>query len=166
VKASRCDRGVASRCGGTPILNQIRARFGERVAQIVAGCTESETIPKPPWRERKLPEAIRQEGDRQFLDRDGRIIYAGGDDFLGVLYRNENPKFQASHNGRDRLALRILFNSGNHLEWVCPWNLLQPILEGYRDREALEARHREAIERAISDWIINLAQVGFHLCKA
>jgi (p)ppGpp synthase/HD superfamily hydrolase len=40
-------------CGGTPILNQIRARFGERVAQIVAGCTESETIPKPPWRERK-----------------------------------------------------------------------------------------------------------------
>ena len=123
--------------------------------------------------------------DRQPIDRDGRIIYAGGDDFLGVLYRNENPKLTASeclnwfyrfpdiwkshgkeitvsvgfvwaapgvpqrdvlqhcreaeksakNSGRDRLALRILFNSGNHLEWVCPWSLLRPILEGYCDRD-------------------------------
>ncbi|MDY6785555.1 MAG: HD domain-containing protein [Cyanobacteriota bacterium] len=40
-------------CGGIETLNQIRDRFGESVARIVAGCTESETIPKPPWRERK-----------------------------------------------------------------------------------------------------------------
>jgi CRISPR-associated protein Cmr2 len=132
-----------------------------------------------------LPEAIQSEGERKRIDRDGRIIYAGGDDFLGVLYRNSNPKLtalecldwfykfpeiweehkqeitvsvgfvwaapgvlqrdvlqhcreaekSAKTSGRDRLALRILFNSGNHLEWVCPWSLLQPILEGYRDRQ-------------------------------
>ncbi|MBD2428485.1 type III-B CRISPR-associated protein Cas10/Cmr2 [Phormidium sp. FACHB-1136] len=35
---------------------------------------------------RHLPKATTQ---RRTLDRDGRIIYAGGDDFLGVLYRNE-----------------------------------------------------------------------------
>jgi CRISPR-associated protein Cmr2 len=132
-----------------------------------------------------LPNAVHQEGERQRIDRDGRIIYAGGDDFLGVLYRNGNPKLtalecldwfyqfpeiwrrheqeitvsvgfvwaapgvpqrdvlqhcreaekSAKNSGRDRLCLRILFNSGNHLEWVCPWALLQPILEGYRDRD-------------------------------
>lgn len=30
----------------------------------------------------------RSEKDRNVLDKDGRIVYAGGDDFLGVLYRN------------------------------------------------------------------------------
>ena len=120
----------------------------------------------------------------------GRIIYAGGDDFLGVFYRLDKPiltsfeclqwfyqfksgrdtdiwkrhkqpitvsvgfvwaapgvpqrdvlqhcreaEKSAKSSGRDRLALRILFNSGNHLEWVCPWSLLRSILDGYRDRE-------------------------------
>ena len=31
----------------------IRAKFGDRVARIVADCTDSVTTPKPPWRERK-----------------------------------------------------------------------------------------------------------------
>jgi GTP pyrophosphokinase len=39
--------------GGLPQLEAIRARFGERVAAIVLGCTDTDTWPKPPWRERK-----------------------------------------------------------------------------------------------------------------
>ena len=39
--------------GGAPRLADIRARFGERVAAIVWGCTDATTIPKPPWRARK-----------------------------------------------------------------------------------------------------------------
>jgi len=39
--------------GGLPVLAEIRQRFGERVAQIVADCSDSYTNPKPPWRERK-----------------------------------------------------------------------------------------------------------------
>ena len=39
--------------GGAPRLADIRARFGDRVADIVAGCTDADTTPKPPWRERK-----------------------------------------------------------------------------------------------------------------
>lgn len=116
---------------------------------------------------------------------DGRIIYAGGDDFLGVLYRHDKTQLKpqeclnwfykfpriweehgqritvsvglvwagfgvpqrdvlqhcrdaeksAKKKGRDRLAIRILFNSGNYLEWVCPWWCLQDFLESYRDRE-------------------------------
>ncbi|MGD2182685.1 Cas10/Cmr2 second palm domain-containing protein [Lusitaniella coriacea] len=232
----------------------------------------------------------------------GRIIYAGGDDFLGVFYRLGEPPLNpseclqwfyrfrstvqkpqpsqddaqeatdlwsrhyqpitasigfvwaapnvpqrdvlqyckeaeqtAKRKGRDRVCLRILFNSGNHLEWVCPWWLLQRILEGYRDRDGgknwthiyndvaiLKSRHafkeqrqvalelfglyfgtenrailenpqswwndakksqtgilgerenyikndrcdRVALNRALNAWIINLAKVGFHLCKA
>lgn len=32
---------------------EIRERFGERVASIVRGCTDSDTVPRPPWRARK-----------------------------------------------------------------------------------------------------------------
>ena len=39
--------------GGPPRLADIRARFGDRVAGIVADCTDSAAEPKPPWRERK-----------------------------------------------------------------------------------------------------------------
>ena len=31
----------------------IEARFGPRAAAIVRGCTDADTLPKPPWRERK-----------------------------------------------------------------------------------------------------------------
>jgi (p)ppGpp synthase/HD superfamily hydrolase len=40
-------------CGGAPRLAEIREKFGERVARIVAGCTDTDQVPKPPWRERK-----------------------------------------------------------------------------------------------------------------
>jgi CRISPR-associated protein Cmr2 len=219
---------------------------------------------------------------------DGRIIYAGGDDFLGVLYRNPpEPKLtafeciqwfykfksadaqnsiwdlhrqpisvsvgfvwaaggvpqreilqhcrqaekSAKTKGRDRLAIRVLFNSSNYLEWVCPWWFLN-VLDDYRDREKktgknanwshiyedvayLESRHalqnevdlalelfkvyfpnqygilaksknwcehdtnagkRTGILAAenvldldldllLNQWIVNLAKVGFYLCR-
>jgi CRISPR-associated protein Cmr2 len=117
-----------------------------------------------------------------------RVVYAGGDDFLGVFYDRKDAtdcvkffsKFKsdiwnqaqikqeqkkitvsvgfvwaspdipqrdvlqhcreaeksAKNNGRDRIAFRILFNNGNHLEWVCPWWLLSAgLLSSYQDRE-------------------------------
>ena len=39
--------------GGQPTLEEIRRRFGDRVAEIVAGCTDADVLPKPPWRQRK-----------------------------------------------------------------------------------------------------------------
>ena len=235
------------------------------------------------WGERlqqRLPQ-LPTAGNR--LDRDGRIIYAGGDDFLGVLYRNApNPPLapqacvdwfstfksdvwsqhqqainvsvgfvwaapkapqrdvlqhcreaqeSAKNNGRDRITFRVLFNGGNHLEWVCPWWLLKEgLLEHYRDRNGtqgsanspswthiyndvavLESRHGFAGDQtdvalallaiyfgqamadcikthlwgehhpvgilganqsdvadptaALNQWVINLANVGFHLCS-
>jgi (p)ppGpp synthase/HD superfamily hydrolase len=39
--------------GGLPRLRDIRKTFGERVARIVDGCTDSYAEPKPAWLERK-----------------------------------------------------------------------------------------------------------------
>jgi len=121
----------------------------------------------------------------------GRIIYAGGDDFLGILFRNapapaldgqeildwfykfpeiwqrhkridssgklltvsvglvwaapnipqrdilqhcKDAEQAAKRGGRDRLCLRVLFNGGNYLEWICPWWFLD-VMQEYRDRD-------------------------------
>jgi (p)ppGpp synthase/HD superfamily hydrolase len=39
--------------GGEAQLAEIRTRFGDGVADIVAGCTDTYEDPKPPWRARK-----------------------------------------------------------------------------------------------------------------
>jgi (p)ppGpp synthase/HD superfamily hydrolase len=44
---------VVEDCGGAPMLKEVRRRFGQRVAKVVDGCTDADTYPKPPWRERK-----------------------------------------------------------------------------------------------------------------
>jgi CRISPR-associated protein Cmr2 len=124
----------------------------------------------------------------------GRVIYAGGDDFLGVMYRTDDrlsPKTclqwlsgfksqvwdglvpwkgehgkitasvgfvwaspqvpqrdvlqharsaesSAKKSGKDRVAIRVLFAGGNHLEWVCPWRILEEgLFEKYRDRNGV-----------------------------
>jgi (p)ppGpp synthase/HD superfamily hydrolase len=44
---------VVEDCGGTPMLKEVRRRFGKRVAHVVDGCTDAYTDPKPPWLDRK-----------------------------------------------------------------------------------------------------------------
>lgn len=39
--------------GGEKTLALIRDKFGERIAKIVDECSDTDTIPKPPWRKRK-----------------------------------------------------------------------------------------------------------------
>lgn len=39
--------------GGATTRELIRSRFGDDVTAIVDGCTDADTIPKPPWRDRK-----------------------------------------------------------------------------------------------------------------
>lgn len=155
--------------------------FSERLRNW--GCELDEYLPSP--------EAVTQASDTLRLRKDGRIVYAGGDDFLGTLYRNtpSNPlkakdcldwfytfksdiwsrhgqdisvsvgfvwaspqvpqrdilqhcrlaEKSAKNSGRDRIALRILFSDGKHLEWQCPWRFLR-ILEDYCDRNRKSGR--------------------------
>jgi (p)ppGpp synthase/HD superfamily hydrolase len=44
---------VVEDCGGAPMSKKVRRRFGKRAAKIVDACTDADTDPKPPWRERK-----------------------------------------------------------------------------------------------------------------
>jgi GTP pyrophosphokinase len=44
---------AAEDCGGRPRLEEIRATFGGRVAEIVEGCTDTFETPKPEWVRRK-----------------------------------------------------------------------------------------------------------------
>lgn len=44
---------AAEDCGGRPRLEEIRAKFGERVAGVVEGCTDTFETPKPTWTKRK-----------------------------------------------------------------------------------------------------------------
>lgn len=39
--------------GGAPTLAEIRARFGDGVATIVEECSDTDQVPKPPWKARK-----------------------------------------------------------------------------------------------------------------
>jgi len=39
--------------GGAATREEIRRRYGDRVAEIVDGCTDTDAVPKPPWRARK-----------------------------------------------------------------------------------------------------------------
>jgi GTP pyrophosphokinase len=47
---------VVEDCGGSPRLEDVRRRFGERVASVVDHCTDAKPDPgkaKPPWADRK-----------------------------------------------------------------------------------------------------------------
>ncbi len=47
------DAPLPGRLGGVKRLRDIERRFGKAVARIVAGCTDTDQNPKPPWLERK-----------------------------------------------------------------------------------------------------------------
>jgi len=53
--------------GGLVMLQRIRATFGERVARVVEGCTDSYEMPKPEWRQRKCEyiRHVRQSADAE-----------------------------------------------------------------------------------------------------
>ncbi len=44
---------TAEDCGGRPVLDEIRRRFGDSVASIVEGCSDTLESPKPRWKPRK-----------------------------------------------------------------------------------------------------------------
>jgi len=61
--------------GGLRTLEEIRERYGDRVARIVRSCSDSSSLIKPPWRERKeeylahLPSALTDEQRVSLADK-------------------------------------------------------------------------------------------------
>jgi CRISPR-associated protein Cmr2 len=60
-----------------------------------------------------------------------------------LWHRGLNQAYKvAKEQGRDRVCVKVLFNSGQSLEWVCPWrlwNLLMPIEPNTEDKTELNA---------------------------
>jgi GTP pyrophosphokinase len=112
--------------GGSLARDQIRARFGERVAMIADGCTDAVGTPKPPWRERKeahlahLATASRSVllvacadklHNARTLVADYRVIgeelwerFHGGRDGTLWYYRSASAMFLAAENAPRLLA--------------------------------------------------------------
>jgi (p)ppGpp synthase/HD superfamily hydrolase len=91
---------VVEDCGGHPVLEEIRRRFGDRVATIVEGCTDAYTTPKPPWKQRKLDylEVLRR------ADEDVRLVSAADKlhNVRSILadYRREGDSVWERFSGR------------------------------------------------------------------
>ncbi len=58
--------------GGSKTRGEIREIFGDGVVEIIDGCTECDTVPKPPWKERKLKYLSRREASRLHVVRRNR----------------------------------------------------------------------------------------------
>ena len=170
---------------------------GDRMGDLLKTFSEN---PETESDELKIfSEAMMNWGEDEFkpaiAEAQGRTVYAGGDDFMGIFYRlpdktktSSTPKFiplagqecvnwfasefpgvwqlhgqpisvsvgfvwtapnvpqrdvlqhcraaekAAKDSGKDRMAIRILFNGGTYIEWVCPWWCL-PVLQHYQDRD-------------------------------
>jgi (p)ppGpp synthase/HD superfamily hydrolase len=90
---------IVEDCGGAPMLKEVRRRFGTRVARIVDGCTDSDTTPKPPWRERKETYIRHLKG----ADADTRLVSAADklNNVRSILsdYREVGESIWARFNG-------------------------------------------------------------------
>jgi HD domain len=159
--------------GGEARLNDIRARYGSAVADIVSDCTDAWTEPKPPWRPRKeqgglsrrapvealhLAARVARRQDPQCrrhprrLSRPGRRAVGsshrwsrGNDLVLSVAQRNLRP----SHAGRAR---RAAFADGSSISERCVGGAnsnLAPRRTSSRPRQILGAREEgvEALDK-------------------
>jgi CRISPR-associated protein Cmr2 len=51
-----------------------------------------------------------------------------------ILQHCREAEKRAKSLGRDRVTIRVVFNSGQYVQWTCPWDYLH-VLKNYCDRE-------------------------------
>ncbi|HUN56399.1 MAG TPA: HD domain-containing protein [Smithella sp.] len=112
--------------GGDMIRQEIRKHFGDQVVEIVNGCTDSDVIPKPPWKERKdayiahirnatpsvrLVSAADKLHNLQTIVKDYRIVgdeiwnrFKGGKEGTFWYYRSLITEFRAAEGSRSELV--------------------------------------------------------------
>ncbi len=142
---------VVEDCGGAPMLKEVRHRFGTRVAKIVDGCTDSDTVPKPPWRERKetyiarlkkedaetrLVSAADKLNNVRSILSDYRAVgesvwsrFAGGRDGTLWYYRTLRDEFLRSKPNRITRDLELAVNELEALTSGAPMSTGRPASE-------------------------------------
>jgi (p)ppGpp synthase/HD superfamily hydrolase len=86
--------------GGAAVGDEIRRRFGPAVAEIVEGCTDATTTPKPPWQARKEKFLTRLAG----ANRSVRLVTAAD--------KLHNARSLAADHRRHGARLWDRFNGG------------------------------------------------------
>ncbi len=163
---------------------------GDQVGKHLEGLTGDDKL-------QEFSQAMRRWGSdfKESFPQDlGRVVYAGGDDFMGVIYSQDpqrptppakaldwlvklpgqwkrhgqeitvsvgfvwagpsvpqrdvlqhcrEAEKRAKTLGRNRVTIRVLFNSGQYVQWTCPWAGLD-ILIKYRDRDGINTREEMA----------------------
>ena len=89
------DCRVPARCPGRPgrrnALAEIRERFGDPVADIVAACSDTSETPKPPWRARKSAHL------HHLITRSPRLLISAADKLHNAGTLVADPRRQRCH---------------------------------------------------------------------
>ena len=127
---------VVEDCGGVAMLKEVRRRFGPRVAKIVDGCTDSDTDPKPPWRERKesyLRHLKKANGETRLVSAADKL-----NNVRSILsdYREVGESIWARFNGGREGTLWYYRNLLEEFLWHKPNRLIRDLELAVRELEA------------------------------
>lgn len=68
-----------------------------------------------------------------------------------ILQHCREAEKRAKSLGRDRVTIRVVFNSGQFVQWTCPWDYLD-ILIKYRDRDGKSWGQKPNWTHIYNDW--------------
>ena len=108
--------------GGMATRQHILELFGETVVDIIDGCTESESIPKPPWEERKLRylrQICHSSKSVQLISLADKLH--NGRDLLAALYQEGKIVWTRFHGGQEKTlwfyhSLLSCYQDNNYLK--------------------------------------------------
>jgi CRISPR-associated protein Cmr2 len=119
------------------IINASSSWYAERKARLQLNALQWLMGLQKEWREHGL-KYTQKTGHKKVGDHIGLsvgFVWAGHSvPQRDVLQHCREAETQAKNAGRDRVALRVLFNNGQHVQWITPWDWL-PVLTQYRDRQ-------------------------------
>lgn len=156
VPAAIEDKATVIYAGGDDLLGALHDIPGERPEDPPRAALDSDDL----WRWLQTFHGdIWPEHHQQGLTSSMGLAWSRGQvpqrEALAQVREAENA---AKRAGRNRFALRLLFSGGQHLQWICPWELLGPVLSAYRDRE--QRGGSQALWRHLSDDLEWLAARG------
>lgn len=105
------------------------------------------------WDKHGLPkvEGYPKEGEYQAPTVSVGFVWAGHSvPQRDVLQHCREAEKRAKSLGRNRVTIRVVFNSGQYLQWTCPWDKLS-ILDQYSDRDGKKGK-KANWSHVYNDW--------------
>jgi len=127
-------------------VNKVRVVYagGDDFLGVIHSSNQSEAVPPiKAWEWlMQLPEEWRELQDKvKEIDKEIDFTFSVGFVWVApsvpqrdVLQHCREAEQVAKKLGRNRVTIRVVFNSGQFVQWTCPWDELK-ILQAYRDRD-------------------------------